>query len=194
MCGSWLKTFRRGFWEVINPDVIRICCCYFENSWAGRGGGVVERSSVAGIVTVRALSVQGSNPYRDNRWGFRSWGKPEILQRHEMSQFFRISVHPASSLLCSLRLTTYLDPVQRLRMNGAKGAQSFQKFRRHLKILDARRMTWSEFHIEYPQAVGATVHNLVSLPIWYPGFVHPWVEPYFQSLRIYNKDRWVFVC
>jgi len=101
--------------------------------------------------------------------------------------------HPASSLLCSLRLTTYRHPVQRLRMSGAKGAQSFQKFRRNLKILDAGRMTWREFHTEYPQIVGATVHNLVSLPIWCPRLVHPWVEPYLRSLLVYHKDRCVFV-
>lgn len=101
--------------------------------------------------------------------------------------------HPASSLLCSLRPTIYHHPVQRLRMSGAKGAQSFQKFRRHLKILDARRMTWRAFHTEYPQIVGATVHNLVSLPIWCPGLMHPWVKPYLRSLLVYHKDRCVFV-
>ena len=37
---------------MINPDVIRICCCYFKFS----GGGGAERGSVAGIVTPRLVS------------------------------------------------------------------------------------------------------------------------------------------
>ena len=81
-----LKNFRTGFWGAINP-VIRIFC-YFKIS----GGGGVERGSIAGIVTVRALSVSSSNPCRDNKGSFRSWGKPEISHRYEMSHFFRISV------------------------------------------------------------------------------------------------------
>ena len=160
-----------------------------------------EWGGVAGIVTLRALTGQSLNPDWDNRWSLRSWGKPEISQRHEMFQSCRISV-PAvwpiqrPSSLYSGRgviLTIHLHPVQRLRMSGAKGAQIFPKFGRHLKIIDARRVTWSEFHTEYPQIVGATLQNLVSLQIWWcPGFVHPWVELYLQSLRDYHKDSCVF--
>jgi hypothetical protein len=35
--------------------------------------------------------------------------------------------------------------------------------------MDIKRVTWSKFHSEEPQILGAT-----SLAIWSPGFVHPW--------------------
>jgi hypothetical protein len=41
------------------------------------------------------------------------------------------------------------------------------------KILDARRVVWSKYHVEGPQIVGATVQNLVAQVVWRPEFVHP---------------------
>jgi hypothetical protein len=38
------------------------------------------------------------------------------------------------------------------------GAQIFQKSLSHSKILGARMVTWSRFHTEEPQILGATVH------------------------------------
>ena len=45
----------------------------------------------------------------------------------------------------------------------------FEKSRSHLKILGARRVT--KFHTENPQALGATVHNVIATAIWCQKFV-----------------------
>jgi hypothetical protein len=50
-----------------------------------------------------------------------------------------------------------------------RGAQIFQKSRSHLKILGARRVTWSKFRTEDPQILGATVQNLVARDFCTPG-------------------------
>jgi hypothetical protein len=47
----------------------------------------------------------------------------------------------------------------------------FQKSSSHLKILGARNVTWSKFHTDDPQILGATVQNLVVRATWRPGFV-----------------------
>lgn len=52
-----------------------------------------------------------------------------------------------------------------------EAVQIFQKHRSHLKILDARRVTWSKFYIEVAQISGATATLR-------PGFVHPWLREY----------------
>jgi hypothetical protein len=54
-----------------------------------------------------------------------------------------------------------------------RGIQIFQKYSSHLKILGARRVTWSKVHKEDSQTVGSTVQNLV---IWVglaPGICAP---------------------
>jgi hypothetical protein len=43
----------------------------------------------------------------------------------------------------------------------------------YLKILGARRVTRSNFHMEYPQILGATVPNLFTWVTLQLGFVHP---------------------
>jgi hypothetical protein len=45
----------------------------------------------------------------------------------------------------------------------SKGAQTFQKSRCHLKILSARRATWSMFATEDPQILRAIVQYLVAM-------------------------------
>jgi hypothetical protein len=40
-----------------------------------------------------------------------------------------------------------------------RGAQTFQKCRKNLKILDARRVIRSKFHTEDPEILGVTVQN-----------------------------------
>jgi len=44
----------------------------------------------------------------------------------------------------------------------SRGAQIFHKFGSHLKILGARRVTWSKFQTEEPQILGAPTQNLVT--------------------------------
>lgn len=43
--------------------------------------------------------------------------------------------------------------------------------RRHLKILCVRIVTWSKFHSEYLQVLGAILQNLVARTIWCSDFV-----------------------
>jgi hypothetical protein len=45
----------------------------------------------------------------------------------------------------------------------------FFKSRRHLRILDLRRVKWSKFHNEDSQILGATMAT------WRPEIVHPWL-------------------
>jgi len=42
----------------------------------------------------------------------------------------------------------------------------------HLKTLGARRVTCSKFHTENPQILSTSADKLVSMAIWYPGFMH----------------------
>jgi hypothetical protein len=60
-------------------------------------------------------------------------------------------------------------------VRNIRDAQTFQKCRCHRQILGAKRAIRSNFHIEDPQILGATVQNSVAMAIWRPGFVHPCV-------------------
>jgi hypothetical protein len=53
-----------------------------------------------------------------------------------------------------------------------RDAQLFQKSKRHLKILGARRMTHSKFNNKDPQLLGATVQNSVAMATSFPRCVH----------------------
>jgi hypothetical protein len=55
-----------------------------------------------------------------------------------------------------------------------RGAQIFQQYRSHPKILGARRMSWRKFSTERPKILGATVPNLGTTATWCPGFVCLW--------------------
>ena len=55
------------------------------------------------------------------------------------------------------------------------GAQLFQKFRSHLKILGSRKVTWSKFRNDDPQTLGVTILNLHATATRNPGFVHSWL-------------------
>ena len=52
-----------------------------------------------------------------------------------------------------------------------------------LKILDARRVTWSKFHTKNRQVLGALVQNLVIWATWCAGFMYPW-----------HKELWTQNC
>jgi hypothetical protein len=54
-----------------------------------------------------------------------------------------------------------------------RGAQIFKKPRNRFKILGPRRRTWSKFHTDAPQILGATVQNLVVSATCSLGFGHP---------------------
>jgi hypothetical protein len=43
----------------------------------------------------------------------------------------------------------------------------------HTKILGARKVTWSTFHTEPSQILGAIIQNFVTQATWNPEFVHP---------------------
>lgn len=56
------------------------------------------------------------------------------------------------------------------------GAQTYQKFMSHLKILSTTRVTWSKFHFKVPPVLSTTVQNLVATATWNPGFLHLWSQ------------------
>ena len=61
---------------------------------------------------------------------------------------------------------------QKKYMPYATSVRILQKSSSHLQLLGVTRVTWSKFHIEDPQILGATVQNLVARATWCPGFVH----------------------
>lgn len=48
----------------------------------------------------------------------------------------------------------------------SRATQIFQKPGSHLKMLGARRVTWSRFHTEDVQILGATIQNVVAWRLW----------------------------
>jgi hypothetical protein len=56
------------------------------------------------------------------------------------------------------------------------GFHRFSDSGSHLEILCAERVTWSKFHFEDLEILGATVQHLVATAIWQPRFVDPWVR------------------
>ena len=65
------------------------------------------------------------------------------------------------------RCTGLLGPVRLVVVRG--GPQILQKSRSYLKILGARRVTWSRLHTEYLQILSAMVRNLVARNFCNPG-------------------------
>jgi hypothetical protein len=77
------------------------------------------------------------------------------------------------------------------------GSQKFfQKSRTHLKILGARRVTWSRLNTEDPQILGIVVQILIVTETWRPGFVHPWLRLRLIStgLHILGSSLCIAVC
>jgi len=52
-----------------------------------------------------------------------------------------------------------------------RGAQIFQKFGNHHKILSIKKVTCSRFCTEDPQILGTTIQKVIWLS-WHPGVVH----------------------
>jgi len=59
-----------------------------------------------------------------------------------------------------------------------KGLQIFQKSNSHLKIMGARKVTWSKLYTQKPQILKATVLNLVAQSSGRPGFMHLFLKMY----------------
>jgi hypothetical protein len=55
-------------------------------------------------------------------------------------------------------------------------------FTKILKPLGSRRMTWSTYHTERPQILGATAQNIVAMKIWLPRFVYPYIRKICHTL------------
>jgi len=55
---------------------------------------------------------------------------------------------------------------------SASDAEILQKSRSHLKLVHTRRVTQSKFNTENSQILGVTIHNLVIMATWCPGFVN----------------------
>ena len=57
-------------------------------------------------------------------------------------------------------------------LSSARDAEILQKSRSHLKLVHTRRVTQSKFNTENSQILGVTIHNLVIMATWCPGFVN----------------------
>jgi hypothetical protein len=64
----------------------------------------------------------------------------------------------------------------------------FKKSKSHFKILGSRRVTWSKFHIQDPEILGATVRNVV-VTAWHLAFVHPWRNVWSGTVLEVGADR-----
>jgi len=70
-----------------------------------------------------------------------------------------------------IRIPVYFAPIR-------WGAQNFQKSKRHLKFLGSWMVTWSKFHAEGSQILGATDHKLFSRATWTTGFVRIYLRAF----------------
>jgi hypothetical protein len=77
-----------------------------------------------------------------------------------------------------------------------RGAQVFQKSRSSLKILVAKRVTWSKFHFEDPYILGTAIQNLITMALWQLEFVHPSTHqiPCCPLQQINFTLQWVPIC
>jgi hypothetical protein len=57
----------------------------------------------------------------------------------------------------------------------------------HLKILAARRVTWSTFHSEDPQILGVTEQTLVARATWRHGYIYPCPVMSFRRFQPLNQ-------
>ena len=55
-----------------------------------------------------------------------------------------------------------------------RSAQNFEMYKRHLKILGARRATLSRFHTEDPQMLDSNAKSVDAVATGRPRFEHPW--------------------
>jgi len=62
------------------------------------------------------------------------------------------------------------------------------------EILGTRRVKWNNFHLEDPQILGATVHNLDGRANWLSGFVHRWDKVYLNVLLTFTLPVFVIIC
>jgi hypothetical protein len=62
------------------------------------------------------------------------------------------------------------------------------------EILGSRRVTCSNFNVEDPQILGATVQNLDAQANWRSGFVHPWDKVYLRVLLNFMLPVFVIIC
>ena len=75
----------------------------------------------------------------------------------------------------------------------SSSAHILQKSRSHLKILDARIVSWSKFCTEDPQILGTTIQSLVVMATWCPEFMHPCIKvvlcTFISKLWIYCTEH-----
>jgi hypothetical protein len=71
---------------------------------------------------------------------------------------------------------------------GQVGAK-LQNSRSDFKILEAGRVTWSEFHTEDPNISGSNVHKLLSQAIVRPGFVFPCLRIFTQLVSVFKATQ-----
>jgi hypothetical protein len=69
------------------------------------------------------------------------------------------------------------------------------KSRRHINILDAKKVTWRKFHADDPQILGATVHTMqlhVQLDFVTPftfTYYHEWEIQWYRRKQMYSSTH-----
>ena len=69
------------------------------------------------------------------------------------------------------------------------GAQILQSSS-HLKILDARKVTWNQFQNEVPLMFSANVQNLDTAVTWDPRFLNPCFITFYNIPDFIVTDCW----
>jgi hypothetical protein len=95
----------------------------------------------------------------------------EVHGRHSMSFCSHLSPHHVCSFNTTILHEICWNSVGVLDW----GSTYFQKPIGDFKILGARRVI-SKFHTENPQTSGTTIQYIVTMAIWRPGFMHPFLK------------------
>jgi hypothetical protein len=74
-----------------------------------------------------------------------------------------------------------------------RGVQIFRKCRNQLKILGARRVTWTRLRSQDPQMLGSTVPSSVARALWPAVLVRPWCLESWSSVWRAPRVSWELV-
>jgi hypothetical protein len=124
------------------------------------------------------------------KWSYSSgvwvYAVDRSILRYSQWQAFVNTLTTVFVILLWQSITGALSPLDRRWASDAQ-IKKKKKCRSHIKIVDARRETWSKFHSEGQEILDATEQNVVVAATWRPGFV-------LRAVGILIAQRMVCVC
>lgn len=149
--------------EEVSYVKIRLTFVLFGHSIFRQEEGLFSRGSVSGCGTTAApngrivMIMSVDTAYQRCIWTHHEWRTDCVTEATPGSYPFYNKEE--------VKMTT-----RESSLTGVK--KKFQKFWDQVNILGSRKVTWSKFHIEDPQILGASKHNVVDRATWRPGIVH----------------------